>query len=401
MHVYQHYMHMCQQVTFSQLQDGSLPLYVARQLNRRGVIVVREAVTEPMALRWRDKILEYLLNNSQWVRPPVKHPRYWAHAQLSARENERVNAVFTALNSLWHTRPQTAGHYTAPVNLQTSLTYCDMLSIGKPCSPHAAHNRETGACSGVPLVERWSDPRFRSVYSAIFDGTFEQWDPFDASLRAAFDEASVGRAGGAFRPWQGFLSLSPWLQHSGNLHIVPMMRVATSYALLRPFMSDVPADNMCGADGTTAAVPAAAAAAASTAAAAAAYSRSTSSTSHGDAAFQLSEQYHKPLLDALVSLPALQPGDLVLWHPDIVIAESDPQELDREFVSLFVSSMPVCEGNSQYLVAQRRAFHRGLSPHNRGVHMQLAKDESDFKDRGKPSYLQNMYTIVCDYSTSS
>lgn len=76
-----------------------------------------------------------------------------------------------------------------------------------------------------------------------------------------------------------FLSLAPWLQFDGNLQVIPMLRVSAAYALLRPFMSDVPADEMCGAEG-----------------------------SPTDNAFHLSTQYHSELLRARVALPPLSAG---------------------------------------------------------------------------------------------
>lgn len=38
-------------------EDGRFPYYVTRQVNRRGVLVVREAVPVDTVLRWRDDLM--------------------------------------------------------------------------------------------------------------------------------------------------------------------------------------------------------------------------------------------------------------------------------------------------------------------------------------------------------
>jgi hypothetical protein len=95
------------------------------------------------------------------------------------------------------------------------------------------------------------------------------------------------------------------------------MRVATAYMLLRPFLPDVPDDSMCGA---TEGSP-----------------------------LPVTEEWHAPLLNALVRLPPLSPGDAVFWHPDLIVAESTVvQPPDRQYAGMFVSSLPLCPQNSSF-----------------------------------------------------
>ncbi|KAG5175934.1 hypothetical protein JKP88DRAFT_351287 [Tribonema minus] len=329
------------------------------------------AVPEATALRWRDSVIDYLLGNGQWVRPPVEHPRYWSHPQLMARENPRIATVLTALTALWHTEGSTVG--VPAVDLQTNLTYCDRLCIGKPCSPHGDFRSRgggsggggsggggsgsgSGAAMGSPAREHWLHPRFTGVYRPVIEGRWEEWDPFHAGPRAALDQALSGSwtKHGAFRPWQGFLSLAPWLQQEGNLRLVPLLRAAMAYALLQPFTADAPPAADTG--------------------------ESSVSGMHG---LRLNERDHAPLLRALVTLPPLSAGDLVLWHPDIAIAESLAAHLmDREYVALYMSAMPATAGNLCYLDAQREAFSKGRTPHPmRTSNCRLSSDETDFVGR--------------------
>lgn len=167
-----------------------------------------QAIPEPMALRWRDSMLEYLLQNRQWVRPPVVHPRYWSQTQIAARENPRLNVIMSALNSVWHsgqpdstnTNRRISPDPLAAVDLRINLSYCDRVCIGKPCSPYVSTGSAV-ASMGVPTLERWLDPKFASVYKAVFAGKWETHDPFNAGVRAAFDESGGDLR--PFRPWHG------------------------------------------------------------------------------------------------------------------------------------------------------------------------------------------------------
>ncbi|CAM9487344.1 unnamed protein product, partial [Phaeothamnion confervicola] len=186
------------------------------------------------------------------------------------------------------------------------------------------------------------------LYERIWSGRFEDYDPFRADFRVALAErasgcdGSGGRGGlvegwagtagtGAvpLRPFQGFVSLA---QHGedGAMRVVPMMRVATAFMMLRPFIGD-DADGMCGA-------------------------------STGPV-LKLRDRWHAPLADALVRIPPLSPGDAVFWHPDIIHAETPLlQQPDRDYVGLMLSAMPVCAGNSAYVKEQRGAVAAGTPP---------------------------------------
>ena len=70
--------------------------------------------------------------------------------------------------------------------------------------------------------------------------------------------------------------------------LLPLLREATAYVLMRPFLDDVAASDFCGA------VP----------------GRSQ----------ELLPEFHDRLVDALVPIPAMEPGDMVFWHPDLIHA---------------------------------------------------------------------------------
>ncbi len=113
-----------------------------------------------------------------------------------------------------------------------------------------------------------------------------------------------------------------------------MLRVGVSFVLLRPFFDDVDPvnDMMLGAS--------------------------------NDSHLEITKEFHGQLLNALVPLPPLYPGDAVFWHPDLIIADGDTAggeeaavvPVDRSYAGIFFSSMPLCAGNARYAVSGREHF---------------------------------------------
>jgi hypothetical protein len=95
-------------------------------------------------------------------------------------------------------------------------------------------------------VERWEDDGFRSVFGNIFRGG-NGWalhDPYDATprLSAKQDMYHSPNACSIFRPWQGWTSLSFTGPDQGTLRVLPMLKLATAYIMLRPFFRINPRD---------------------------------------------------------------------------------------------------------------------------------------------------------------
>ncbi|CAM9431399.1 unnamed protein product [Ectocarpus sp. 12 AP-2014] len=362
------------EIRVSQIEDGRFPFFATRQINRRGVVVVRGVVPADTALRWRDSLLEYLETNGLAGGPPGAKDVFWSQAQAQAREHDGVRQVLAALNRLW--RPD--AH--SPADLTKSLSFCDRAFVGNPTCSSLKSRESVVMAGGTGGSQRWLNPHLHQAYGDIFQGRWEDWDPFKAGprMRAAENAAcswgedgtpsppgsiGVGAPPQPFRPFQGFLSFGRWGE-VGNVHVVPMMRVATAFTLLRPFMADAleanatDGDWLCGAgDGPE---------------------------------LSLSPKWHQPIMDALVRLPPLSPGDAVFYHTDIIHCEagainrdatstesSDParaapggrgdddgigQLHSSNFAGVQLSSLPICGANSSYVKAQREAFAAGGRP---------------------------------------
>jgi len=72
--------------------------------------------------------------------------------------------------------------------------------------------------------------------------------------------------------------------------------------------------------------------------------------------------YHSLLLRGLVSIPKMNPGDTVWWHPDVVHAVED-RHLGKGYSNVvYVGSTPYCDKNLAYAKKQSIKFLEGKSP---------------------------------------
>ena len=85
----------------------------------------------------------------------------------------------------------------------------------------------------------------QQAFRHLFDGTVEQYDPWDAAHRTVGTQYPSTTMCAAFRTFQGWTALSDMDHDQGVLHTVPIPD-AMAYVLLRPLLADVPDDDMCG-----------------------------------------------------------------------------------------------------------------------------------------------------------
>ena len=156
-----------------------------------------------------------------------------------------------------------------------------------------------------------------------------------------------------FRMFQGWLSMSSTGPYEGTLLVNPLLGLATSYFLLRPFFS-----------------PKSAAASQQFSDAYLAPSNWTldlSSTNswlqgatpgHGQ---ELRHHLH-PHLDlpnSMVHVPRVQPGDYVSWHCDTIHAVDSIHAGRTDSSVLYIPACPLTVSNAEYLARQRERFLAG------------------------------------------
>lgn len=146
----------------------------------------------------------------------------------------------------WHTSDP-----TSLVSLNHPVTYADRLRMRQPGD--AAFS--LGPHQDGGSVERWMREGYGrgGTYDAVFAGKWDDdadhnnnnknntagsgFDPWDASTRVdAVNDLYDGLgACSAFRMFQGWLSMSAVGPREGTLLVNPLLKLATSYSLLRPF----------------------------------------------------------------------------------------------------------------------------------------------------------------------
>lgn len=126
------------------------------------------------------------------------------------------------------------------------ILYPDAIRIRQPkqeflgLGPHV----DSGSLS------RWADPSYLSTYAAIFAGSPEDYDPYEAEHRKNADMAMWpgGAHGTVFRTFQGWTALTPCAPGEGGLMLVPDVKWVTAYMMLRPFFV-APVDGEAWEDG--------------------------------------------------------------------------------------------------------------------------------------------------------
>lgn len=323
-------------VDFSAIEanGGRLPPEVADEVRRRGCCVVRNTVSREEALGAKGETREYLRANAGKLTGfPKDKPQvwevYWARPQLRLRQHPRMVATQRALNRLWHCRPLPAAGNQVRVDVHRPLTYCDRLRIRDPGDSSFTLGPHVDGGS----TERWEDDEYRRVYADILEGHWERYDPFDATHRAeAKQDLYNSGLGGCslFRTFQGWVSLSEGGQGLGALQVVPLLKEATAFLLLRPFLPGVPATSFCGAN--------------------------------PGKVKDLFPEFHQDLIAGLVPIPRVEPGDTVWWHCDLIHAVEGTHGGVEDSSVFYIPAVPLCARNAAYIQKQAGNFIEGKTP---------------------------------------
>lgn len=307
-------------------------------IKRRGCAVIKGHFPRQQALDWDRSMLDYLdLNRFDEVykgpgdsffgsleasRPEI-FPIYWSQAQMQARQSNEMAAVQSFLNRLWRFDSEGKQWF----NPDVSVIYPDRIRRRPP----GTTSKGLGAHTDSGALERWLLPAYQRVFASVFNGDIEQYDPWNAAHRTEVEEYTVDNTTkcSVFRTFQGWTALSDMIPGQGLLHVVPIPE-AMAYVLLRPLLSDVPEDELCGvAPGRV---------------------------------LPISERWHPLLVRALTSIPALEAGDSVWWHCDVIhsVAAVDNQQGWGNV--MYIPAAPLCEKNLAYAHKVKQALELGASP---------------------------------------
>jgi hypothetical protein len=323
-------------VRFADVAAGSVPEETVASIRRRGCAVVKGTFPRTRAEQWNRTLAAYLEENrfaERYTGPaddvfgalasgkPQIYGVYWSKPQMEARQDDNMVAVRSFLNSFW--RHESEGRtWFDPTR---DAAYPDRIRRREPgsaslgLSPHC----DNGS------IERWLLPAYQKVFRHVFSGRRQDYDAWDAAHRTEVYEFPSTVMCSVFRTFQGWTALSDMQPTDGVLHVVPIPS-AMAYVLLRALQDDVADDDLCGA-------------------------------ANGQA-LPISEKWHSILLPALSPIPAVEPGDSVWWHSDLVHCVADDTTQERWGNVLYIPSAPHCEKNAVYAAACGQAFLTGVSP---------------------------------------
>ncbi|KAI1407995.1 DUF1479-domain-containing protein [Hypoxylon sp. FL1857] len=365
-------------INFSDLDADLTKL--RRELEKRGVAVIRGVLPEDEARSFKHQIEEYVRQNPQTKAFPPDDPQvyelYWSAPQLRARAHPNLLRVQAALMKLWHkSDPESA------ISLSQPLSYADRLRIRQPGDATFALGPHVDGGS----VERWELNGYGlgGVYKKIFEGSWEDYDPWDASTRvtAVMDNYNGLGACSMFRMFQGWLSMSTTRPFEGTLMVNPAVKLSTTYMLLRPFFRPIKDVYRASPDEYLAAENWEFAGSEMTS------ELQGASPGHGQE-FNTILHPHLDLDNTMVHVPPIRPGDYVVWHCDTIHAVDKVHTGTTDSSVLYIPVCPVTELNARYLVRQRNAFLGGTP----GPDFPGGRGEADHVNRQTESSLRSYAT---------
>ena len=345
------------EINFKDLSDN---LYEFKnELKKRGCVIVRDVFDDTLMHQMNKDLESYIEENNYYEDQKKKadidkyfsdlqsgKPQifglYWSKTQVNIRQSKELDVVKKWLNKLWINEHD--GEIIFDPNHE--LVYADRVRRREPgdktlgLSPHC----DAGS------VERWVDKGYQGVYENIFADNFTEYDPFNAAYRNTTQEIESPAVSHVFRTFQGWVALTEQGPGDGTLQLIPIAK-SMAFILTRALMDDVSENDLCG--------------------------------SKPARALSVNSTYHALLLRGLVSIPKMNAGYTVWWHPDVVHAVEDHHTGKGYSNVVYVGSTPYCEKNLSYAKKQSVKFLEGKSPPD------FAEEDYEvrYKNRAKASDL--------------
>jgi hypothetical protein len=348
------------QLAYRDICNEAVSAAQLQRIRRRGCVIVRNVFAREQAVAWNEEIGRYIDDNDYLRKARDKagldqyfstlaagRPQifglYWSRPQMQARQHENMDVTRRFLNRLWNYRRADDSLEFDP---DRQCNYADRVRRREPGDKSLGLSAH---CDGGS-IERWCDPNFQRVYHEVFFGDVEAYDAFRAEGRTATAEIPSPAVCSVFRSFQGWTALTAQGPGDGTLRLIPIAR-GIAWLLLRALQPDVAPNDLCGAQ--------------------------------AGRALAANPRWHQVLLAAEVSIPRVEPGDTVWWHPDVIHAvEAEHRGRDYSNV-IYIGAAPWCEKNARFLPRQADSFLGGRSAPDFA-----AEDyEVDFKDRAQLSDL--------------
>ena len=324
------------EINFKDLSDNLSEF--KNELKKRGCVIIRDVFDDTLMHQMNKDLESYIEENNYYEDQKKKadidkyfsdlqsgKPQifglYWSKTQVNIRQSKELDVVKKWLNKLWINEHD--GETIFDPNHE--LVYADRVRRREPgdktlgLSPHC----DAGS------VERWVDKGYQGVYEKIFSDNFSEYDPFNAAYRNTTQEIESPAVSHVFRTFQGWVALTEQGPGDGTLQLIPLAK-SMAFILTRALLDDVDENDLCG--------------------------------SKPARALSVNSKYHSLLLRGLVSIPKMNAGDTVWWHPDVVHGVEDHHTGKGYSNVAYVGSTPHCKKNLAYAKKQSIKFLEGKSP---------------------------------------
>ena len=325
------------QVEYHKIAEGAVEESFRELVRRRGCLIVKGVFDRTQVGEWNQEIGEYIDRNDYLTQAnkkkdldkyfsalenatPQIFSLYWSRPQVMARQAESMATTKRFLNRLY----DISGPMGPEFDPENDFAYADRIRRRQPgdttlgLSPHM----DSGS------YERWCDPAYQAIYRRVYEGDIHRFDPWKATFRTQTREYASPSVCSMFRTFQGWTALTSQGPGDGTLSLLPIAK-SISYFLLRALQKDVAEDDLCGA------LP--------------------------GRALGASQEWHNEILEGLISIPTVEPGDTVWWHPDVIHSVANEHQGDDYANVIYVGASPVCAKNKAYARRQADAFHAGRS----------------------------------------
>jgi hypothetical protein len=402
-------------IDFGDIHNPDARAAFSRDLKRYGLGLVRGVVPRADAQVAIDETVKYLEKQTDFKQPSPQDPTcfdfFWTPAQVRTRAHPRVLEAQRFAMSLWDNKVDDRMALRFPIAYGDRLRIhgADIGNVG----PDAAAANKAKEADELPedieldeeldaqkaaadllgdftsstiiaqvdngSLERWEPDGYGrdGTYDAVFRGEWEKYDPWDPTHRvtATSDLYNGYGACSIFRMYQGVVALSTI--EPGLIRLLPSPKLATAYFLLRPFFAPKTKapERRDGPEWDAFLDPSNWE-----------LEKEQSTIIHGAVpghAQRLTETWHPHLhlRRTLQTIPTLQTGDYIVWHPDLAYhmtsnpnvmasrAPTPPPMVEGEdskpsggkpvSILVYVPAAPLTQTNALYLARQRKTFQRG------------------------------------------
>ncbi|KAK4166966.1 hypothetical protein QBC43DRAFT_204786 [Cladorrhinum sp. PSN259] len=408
--------HITPSIDFADIGKRESRASFQRDLKRYGLGVVRGVVPRADAQISIDETVKYLERQSDFKEPTPQDPTcfdfFWTPAQIRTRAHPNVLQAQRFAMGLWENDADDRMATRFPIAYADRLRIhgANIGGVGPDSTDKARKDakatkdrdeqglsrEEVAQRAALELellgdfasstviaqvdngsLERWEPDGYGrgGTYKAVFEGRWEDYEPWDPTFRVSATSDLYNGYGSCsiFRMYQGVVALSTI--EPGLIRLLPSPKLATAYFLLRPFFSpkSKPPERRDGPEWEAFLDPSNWA-----------LDKEQSTIIHGAVpghAQRLTELWHPHLYlrKTLVTIPTLQTGDYIVWHPDLayhitsnpnVMASRaptpPPMDADEDTSSgrpvsilVYVPAAPLTQNNALYLARQRKTFQRG------------------------------------------